>query len=224
MKTDPYLKEKPLLKDNNGPDHTENQNDQIISARLLIFGSQEIISKFNSKPGIIVSKPSIDLRAIDIAIRCLLFDFATDQLLNTKGTLNLKKAATSINVSFERKKILIGHANRDVRQKFKDYFIKQNRYDIEETNEGPKLINFAKTSTGEFSLIIIDLNIPLLPCLEVVKTIMMLPYHRRARFVITVKSAQKEQLLPLVKMGIKDFLSEESSVEEFSKKFHDIGF
>jgi HD-like signal output (HDOD) protein/DNA-binding response OmpR family regulator len=226
MKTDPYTSGKSLTKqiNNSETDCTKNPNDQDSSARLLVFGSDETVVKFNSQPGIIVSKSSLDLRTIDIALRCLLFDFKTDQLLNTKGTLNLKKTANSINVSFERKKILIGQSRNDIRRKFRDYFVEKNRYEIEETNEGPKLVNLAKTSTSEIHLVIIDLNIPLLSSFEVVKAIMTLPHHRRALFVITVKNPQKEQLLPLVKLGLRDFLNEESTMEELAKKFTQIGF
>jgi CheY-like chemotaxis protein len=225
-KTDPYFSEKTSTPQphRDDTDNADDLNTQGISARLLIFGSGEIVSKFNLKPGIIASRPSVDLRTIDIAIRCLLFDFQTNQLLNTKGTLNLKKAAASINMSYEKQKILIGHFRSDVRGKFRNYFAQKNKYDIEEANEGPKLVNLAKTSTGEIHLIILDLNIPLMECMKVVKAIKTLPFHRRARFVILVKNAQKEQLLPLVKLGVRDFLSEESTVEEFGKKFGEIGF
>jgi response regulator RpfG family c-di-GMP phosphodiesterase len=167
--------------------------------------------------------PSVDLRTIDIALRYLLFDFQTDQLLNTKGTLNLNKAAASINISYEKKKILIGHFKRDVRGKLREYLAQKNRYAIEEANEGPKLVNLAKTSVDEIHLIILDLNIPLMPCAEIIKAIKALPFHRRVKFVVTVKNAQKEQLIPLVKMWVRDFLSEEATIEEIDRKIFAMG-
>jgi DNA-binding response OmpR family regulator len=72
---------------------------------------------------------------------------------------------------------LIGHFNSDTRSKLKEYF-EQKGYSVEEANEGPKVVNLAKTMKDELHLLIISLDIPLLSCTEIVKSIKMMPNHR----------------------------------------------
>ena len=203
------------------PEQTE---DTPHSTRIMIFGKDEEILNLHGTPGIIASRYACDLRTIDIALRCLLSDFSTDQLLNTHGTLKYKKAAESVNITLQKRRILISHFNSVIREKIKTCFSGNDNYIVEETNDGAKTVNFAKTVTDEIDLLIIDLHIPVLSCSEVIKVIRMLPYHRRAKVVVMVSNVEKVQLIPLVKMGIRDFLSEEASEREMAAKFQEIGF
>jgi HD-like signal output (HDOD) protein/DNA-binding NarL/FixJ family response regulator len=217
LKTTPYLT-------SNTTSANDNPHSADSTARMLLFSTDDKIIELSTIPGIVTSRPSLDLRTIDIALRCLLFDLSTDQMLNTNGTLSYKKNADSMKSNFDKKRILIGHVKSEIRSKIRNQFDEKNDCIIEESNEGPKLVNLAKTLTTELHLVIIDLNIPFLSCLEVIKSIMTLPYHRRAKFVVMVQNAEKEQLIPLVKLGIRDFISEDASAEEIAKKIGELGF
>jgi len=192
------------------------------NAKILLFGLDSELMKQKQSPGIISSINSVDLRSIDLAIHCLLYNLSTEQLLNTKGSLALQKAADSLHIRLEKRSVLIGHFNSDTRSKLKEYF-EQKGYSVEEANEGPKVVNLAKTMKDELHLLVISLDIPLLSCTEIVKSIKMMPNHRRARFVITFANCEKEDLVPLVKLGVRDFFNEETSMDQIFKKFQEMG-
>lgn len=194
------------------------------SAKMLLLVLDSEFLKRQHPSGIVSSMYSIDLRTIDIALHCLLFNLSTDQLLNAKGSLALQKAADSLKISLEKRCILIGHFKSEFRDKLKECFNPTLGYSIEEANEGPKLVNLARTMKDELHLIVLDLNIPLLSCVEVIKSIKELPKHRRVRFVVTFANCEKAQLVPLVKLGVRDFINEESSPEQIQKKFQEMGF
>ena len=76
----------------------------------------------------------------------------------------------------------------------------------------------------ELHLLVISLNIPLLSCAEIIKNVKVMPNHRRARFVVTIANCEKEELVPLVKLGVRDFFNEETSMDQIFKKFQEMGF
>lgn len=213
------------LDSNNNNTHSDkNSSSDSCSAKMLLFGSDSDFFKQKQSSGIVLSNYSVDLRTIDIALHCLIFDLSTDQLLNAKGSLALHKAANLLKINLQERGVLIGHFKSETKSKIKDYFEKSGGYSIEETNEGPKLVNIAKTMIIELQIIIVDLNIPLLSCVEVIKKIKALPHHRRARFVVTFTNCEKEQLVSLVKLGVRDFINDDLSIEEIAEKFRAMGF
>lgn len=193
------------------------------TAKMLLFGLDTEFMKQKQSSGIISSRYSVDLRTIDLAIHCLLNNLSTDQLLNEKGSLALQKAADSLQIKLQKRNVLIGHFKSETRNKLKEYF-EQKGYFVEEANEGPKVVNLAKTKKDELHLLVISLNIPLLSSAEIIKSIKEMPNHRRARFVVTFANCDKEELVPLVKLGVRDFFNEETSMDQVFKKFHEMGF
>lgn len=222
MKMLPFDNEKPSLESGAG-NQNESSTEVDLTNRILVFGPDGDYLKQIAAPGIVSSMYSFDLRTIDIALRCLLYKLSTEKLTNGRGTLYFQKTVDSLKIIMEKKRILIGHFKNDIRAKIKECF-SESEYFIEETNEGPKIVNYAKSLIDELQLIIIDLNIPMLSCIEVIRAIKVLPYHRRAKFLILFASCEKDQLVPLVKIGIRDFISEDASKEEIAKKLHEIGF
>lgn len=193
------------------------------SAKLLLFGSDDSYLAQKKSKNVVTSMHTFDLRTVDIALHCLLANLSTDDLCNDKGTLRLQKAADSLNILFSKRKVLIGNSKTDARAKIKAYFEDSEKYTIEETNEGPKVVNLAKTMTSELDLLIVDLEIPFQSSVEVIKNIKMMPLHRQTRIIITFKNAEKEQLVPFVKMGVRDFINEEASSQELARKFQGMG-
>lgn len=211
-------------KDSDSDDEKDqiNSSTGINTAKMLLLGLDSEFMKQKQSSGIISSIYSVDLRSVDLAIHCLLFNLPTEKLLNEKGSLALQKAADSLNINLEKRNVLIGHFNSETRSKFSKYF-EQKGYNVEEANEGPKVVNLAKTMKDELHLLVIDLDIPLLSCLEIIKSIKVMPNHRRAKFVVTFASCEKEDLIPLVKLGVRDFLNEDTSIDQIFKKFQEMG-
>lgn len=201
---------------------TDNSNTDSNTAKVLLLGLDIEFIKQKQFSGIISSRYSVDLRAIDLAIHCLLNNLSTDQLLNEKGSLALQKAEDSLQIKLRKRNVLIGHLNSETRSKLREYF-EQKGYSVEEANEGPKVVNFVRTMEDELFLLVISLNIPLLSCEEIIKSIKVMPNHRRARFIVTFANCEKKDLVPLVKLGVRDFFNEEISMDQIFKKFQEMG-
>ena len=207
----------------NGNAQTDNNNStDSNTAKILLFGLDMEFIKQKQSSGIISSRYSMDLRTIDLAIHCLLNNLSTDQLLNEKGSLALQKAADSLKIKLSNKNVLIGHYKSETRSKLREYF-EQRGYTVEEANEGPKVVNLARPMEDDLHLLVISMDIPLLSCEDIIKSIKTIPNHKRARFVVAFANREKKDLVPLVKLGVRDFFNEETSMDQILKKFQEMG-
>jgi DNA-binding NarL/FixJ family response regulator len=75
----------------------------------------------------------------------------------------------------------------------------------------------------ELHLLVISMDIPLLSCEDIIKSIKTMPNHKRARFVVAFANREKKDLVPLVKLGVRDFFNEETSMDQILKKFQEMG-
>ena len=116
----------------------------------------------------------------------------------------MQKAADSLKIKLSNKNVLIGHYKSETRSKLREYF-EQRGYTVEEANEGPKVVNLARTMEDELHLLVISMDIPLLSCEDIIKSIKTMPNHKRARFVVAFANREKKDLVPLVKLGVRDF-------------------
>lgn len=69
------------------------------------------------------------------------------------------------------------------------------------------MVNFVRTMEEELYLLVISLNISLLSCEEIIKRIRIMPNHRRVRYVVAFDNCEKKDLVPFVKLRVRDFFN-----------------
>ncbi|NLE00946.1 MAG: HDOD domain-containing protein, partial [Fibrobacter sp.] len=205
-------------------DHDEStKTDASMKNRTLIFDQSGEFSFSDPTKNVVISKYPVDLRTIDVAISCLLSDLPVDGLVNSYGVLKPLKNVSNPIITSKKRRILVANFQTECRKKFVSFLSSYSHLNIEEANDGIKALNLTRTQTEELSLLIISLEIPMLPCIDVIRRIMMSPYHRRAKFLVTMVNPEKEKLVPLIKIGIRDFIKEDITSEEFTAKLKTLG-
>ncbi len=185
-----------------------NRDPVFTNAKMIVFDiKKDIASPFSNK-NTIVSKYPVDLRNVDFVLAALLHDFPIDSSLNAMGALKPVKKISVAGKSKEKRRILVCHSKSDIRKIVRDAMEKYPETVMEEADDGLKAFNRARTTKEEIFLVIIQLCIPMMESFEVIKGIRELPNHKRAKFIVCFDTAQKEQLIPLVRVGVRDFIKE----------------
>lgn len=196
---------------------------ELTNAKMIIFDAQrDIASPFANKSAI-VSRYPVDLRNVDFVLAALLRNFPIESPLNTMGAL---KPIHKISVSGEAKdvrRILICHEKSEVKKLIRQAVEKYSSVVIEESDDGQKAFNRARTMKEELFLVIVHLRIPVLDCPEMIRGIRELPHHKRAKFFVCFDNTQKEQLVPLVRVGVRDFVKESELDEQLRVKLDGLG-
>jgi CheY-like chemotaxis protein len=123
----------------------------------------------------------------------------------------------------EVRRILICHEKSDLRKLIRQAVERYSGVAIEESDDGQKAYNRARTMKDELFLVIVHLCIPVLDCSEMIRGIRELPHHKRAKFFVCFDNTQKEQLVPLVRVGVRDFVKESELDELLRIKLDGLG-
>jgi len=190
-------------------------------ARFLIFDADGSIGSFTASPTMIVSRYPVDLRAVDMAVSMLISEPILPPELIVDNILRLppQAAMSGANRGASIGIALVATGRSEIREKI-TASLRDLPVTIETTNEGPKAVNLAKTSTTEICMVIIDVKIPFLTPADIVRQIRAMPTHKRAIYLAVVGNIMtKEQILPLAQLGIRNFVKESSSPEEIGEFF-----
>lgn len=196
---------------------------ETVPARLLVFDHDGNLKAGDFDVPAIVSNYPVDLRNVDLVLANLLLETPMTEITNQIGSLRRVQGQTLDGEDSQAVQVLIVHSNKALRdrlaQDFKDFGIA----DVELTNDGPTAVNLARTRADEIDLFVIDMNVPRIKCPDLIERIKMLPGHKRARFLVTFVSATREDLLPIARLGVKNFIAEDSGLKEFADKLKEMG-
>ncbi len=193
---------------------------QPVSARILVLDAHDEL-EVSEKDGVVITRYPIDLRNVDLAVACLI-NGLNQPTLNEYG--NLKPAgAVTLKGAVVNKYALIAHADGTFRAKLEALISGRFAVEFDSTGEGPKALNLARTSPRELSLVIVDQSIPMLKCKDLIKGIKSLPNHKRAQFCVVVNEPDKKLLAPLIKLGVRLFITEQSTDSEIVERINRTG-
>jgi len=208
--------------DTKNPDSTK-QNPIFTDAKMIVFDVKKDIASPLANKSTIISRYPVDLRNVDFVLAALLYNFPIESPLNTMGALKPIKKISVAGNSVEKRRILICHSKSDIRKIVRDLIELYAGVIIEEADDGLKSFNRARTTKEELFLVIVQLGIPLMECSEVIKGIKELPNHKRAKFIVCFDTAQKKQLIPLVRVGVRDFIKESDLEQQLPLKLESYG-
>jgi HD-like signal output (HDOD) protein len=208
---------------NKSTETNEGTSGKSTKSKVMVFDIKNDLNGPFPEKNIVVSRYPVDLRNVDMVLACMLRDQSKKPDLNVYGSF---KSVNKLALDGKQAEIhvLIAHAKSQVRNKIIKLLNNQKHCIVEDTDDGIKAINLARTKSGEISVIVLQLNIPLAQCKDVVEQIKGLPTHKRAKYLICMEnSTTKEQLIPLVKLGIRSFIKEEADDKEFSLMLAKLG-
>jgi HD-like signal output (HDOD) protein/DNA-binding response OmpR family regulator len=202
----------------------EDGGDKNISpSKMIVFDAKNDLTISVSNENVVVSRYPIDLRNLDFVISCLLLEKSKDLRLNAYGAFKPNSSIAN-DVQGRERRILVAHFKSKVRGKIGEILKDRKPIMVDETDDGQKAVNLARTSAGEYVLVIVQLNLALLMAAEVVRRIKELPNHKRAKYLVYIDaSTTKEQLIPLVKLGVRDFIREDVPDQELLQKLSGLG-
>jgi HD-like signal output (HDOD) protein len=202
---------------------TTNESETTTSSgaarsKVIVFDAKNELSNPFPANNVVTSRYPVDLRNIDIVLSCLLLEQNQDLPLNIYGSFKPIKNVAGDGTK-KKIKVLLAHSKTEIRTKIANALANQNTLSIEPTDDGFKAMNLAKTSKEELALVIIQLNISVTSCKEVITQIMTLPNHKRAKYILCIdETTTKEQLVPLVQLGIRNFIKESMTLQEIESK------
>ncbi len=190
-------------------------------ARILFLDNEGRAESLPSSPTILVSRYPVDLRAVDMAVSMLISEPIVPPELLVDNILRLPAHAAASGKTNSRSLglALVATGRSEIREKVKAA-LQGLPVTMEVSNEGPKVVNLAKTSETEICITIIDAKIPFLSPAEIIMQIRALPTHKRSLYLVIVGNVLlKEQILPLAQLGIRNFVKESSTVGELAEFF-----
>lgn len=170
-----------------------------VNSKIICLDPQRELNPQHSTSSLYISRFPLDLRCLEFGLLNIINDERYLLPVNDMGSLK--------NAEIKKRNALIINKSGNIRDSFTNILSKE--YNIENTTEGPKGLNIAKTMKTELHLAIIELSVGLMRCEELVRALKLLPQHKRCRYIITIDKPQKEHLIPIVKMGIKEFIHEQ---------------
>jgi HD-like signal output (HDOD) protein/DNA-binding NarL/FixJ family response regulator len=201
---------------------TPTTDTTYIPAKMVLFDAGQEIGNENLLENSVLSRYPVDLRNVDMVMICLLMSRIQKIPLNEIGAFKPNRQMSVIKDKSTIRKVIVAHSRNDIRRKIRESLKDIQTISIEETDSGDKALNLVKTMNEELICAIIDLRISVLACFEIIKQIMILPNHKRAKFVIIFNKASKEELVPYVKIGVRTFLSEDYSAEIIRTKLDEM--
>ncbi len=187
-------------------------------AKMMLFDTKKEIDTTLLGENSVVSCFPVDLRAIDMVLACMIYDQPLISPHNKFGAFKPMRTITVGGAPVDMRTILIVNDHSSFQKQCTQVVASAPTYRVEIANDGLKAQNLAKTATREIALVIIDVHIPIVSCAEVVKSIKMLPGHKRAKYLITFESAEKSELLPLVSLGVTSFIREKITDQDLGLK------
>jgi CheY-like chemotaxis protein len=203
--------------------HAGDDVAETLPARMILFSQQGgMITEQFSKTSLVSSYP-VDLRNIDLVLANLLLDHPMESVNNEIGSLRRVAGFTLDGRKMDTLRVVLAHSDKLIAGRLIGYCKSLNMHGIETAVDGPAAYALAKANRHEIDLFIIELNIPGITCSELIVKLRNLPGHKRAEYMVVIRSATREELLSIITAGVKDFIPEAVVIEEFETRLKKMG-
>jgi HD-like signal output (HDOD) protein len=206
----------PAKKNNNTPQEENDIHNSTVPVKMVLFSNDTSMNsdQFNSDTTILLSYP-VDLRSIDGIISCYVNNVSPLEFANNKPFVTIDKSVTEKSAT-----IGIIHSNLEYRTRVKNVLEKIAGIKVSEIDPSNPLTDLQLVAQESFKSIFLEFS----STTQVIDTINLFKQKcpSNPSFVIIFKTVTKEDIVPLITIGITFFLAENDDDESIEKRIFSI--
>jgi CheY-like chemotaxis protein len=164
----------------------------------------------------------VDLRNIDMLLACLLLGHPVDSATSEIGALRPIRSVSLAGRAPSGPAVVVVHAREQTRNRFLSMLKAAALTHVEETNDGLKAYNIIRTMKETVALLVVDIDVPVLACSELIRRVRALPTQKSAKFIVIYDTARREKTLPIIQAGASSFLHADVTEDDFNAALREL--
>jgi len=201
----------------------DDESTETCSSKWVAFDTSKELSNADFSDHNIIANYPVDLRNLDVVVAGLLNDADMKSSVNEMGALCPRVQVNLKGEKINKLHTLIAFSKVDKRKHFRQLLLETRHDFIEETTDGVKATNVARTTEKELHLVILDMNIGFQDCPTTVRKIKELPTHKRVRFIITGDAPGDMDNFKAMKIEKALYIPSDCSKNHFQKTLVELG-